>query len=637
MKIKDKSIDPVTIEALEKADSQGLSTIWSRHQKMLPLCGFGELGICCTVCYMGPCRIDPFGEGAQVTICGADADTIAARNLARGVAAGTAAHSDHARGVVETLEQIGKGNSTGYKITDVDKFDKLCEELGVQGNSLEDKAAKLTERLFLEFGRFKGDFGFIHRAPEGQRERWARLHTTPRAIDREVTEVMHRTHQGVDADPESILRAAFRCALADGWGGSMMATEVQDILFGSPEAIRSKVNLGVLKEDMVNIVVHGHEPILSEMLVMAAREPEALRRAKEAGAEGINLTGICCTANELLMRQGYPIAGNFLQQELAISTGAVELMAVDIQCIQPALSEFSSHYHTKLITTSEKARIPGAEHIEITPANALAQAREVIISALDNYRNRDPGLVDIPHGETDLVAGFTADNTFRYLGGRFRASYRPLNDAIAAGRIRGVAAVVGCTTPKVKHDYNHLTLVKELIAKDVLVVQTGCSAIACAKAGFMRPEAAEEFAGDGLREVCRAVGIPPVLHFGSCVDNSRILLACANMVKEGGIGAEIAELPVAGCAPEAMSEKALAIAFYVAASGIYTVFNPPMRVMGSKVTLDYLTNGMEKKFGGKLAFEGDPMKMADMMISHIDSKRKALGLQPMLYEAKKAV
>ena len=635
MKTSDKSIDPVTVEALEKADAQGRSTIWSRHQKMIPVCGFGELGICCTICLMGPCRIDPFGEGAQVGICGADADTIAARNLARAVAAGAAAHSDHARGVVETLEEIAKGNDSGYRINDIDRFEALCAELGVEGDSVQDKAGKLAERLMLEFGRYKGDFGFIHRAPEGQRERWALCRAAPRAIDREIAEVMHRTHMGVDADPVSIIDQAFRCAIGDGWGGSMMATEVQDILFGSPEAIRSKVNLGVLKEDMVNVVVHGHEPILSEMLVMASREPEILCRAEEAGAKGINLTGICCTANELLMRQGYPIAGNFLQQELAISTGAVDLMAVDIQCIQPALSEFASHYHTKLITTSEKAKIPGAEHIEITPENALGKAREVIITAVENFRNRVPEMVDIPEGVTDLVAGFTAENTFQYLGGRFRASYRPLNDAIASGRIRGVAGVVGCCTPKVKHDYNHLTLVRELIARDVLVVQTGCSAIACAKAGFMRPEAAEEYAGDGLREVCEAVGIPPVLHFGSCVDNSRILMACVNMVREGGIGADISELPVAGCAPEAMSEKAASIAFYVAASGIYTVFHPPMRVMGSKKVLDYLTDGMERKYGGKLAFEGDPYKIADMMVNHIDSKRKALGLQPMMYKARR--
>lgn len=631
----DKSADPVTQEALEKAHNQGRETVWTRYGKMQPACGFGELGICCTVCYMGPCRIDPFGEGASVGICGADASVIAARNLARGVAAGTAAHSDHARGVIDTLEAVSAGEESGYRISDEAKFERLCSELGVKGDSLREKAAALAERLRLEFGRSSGDFAFLHRAPLPMRERWARIGVTPRAIDREVTEVMHRTHMGVDSDMENILLQAFRCALADGWGGSMIATEIQDALFGSPSPIRSKVNLGVLKEDLVNIVVHGHEPVLSEMLVIAAREPESQMRAGAAGAKGINLTGICCTANELLMRQGYPIAGNFLQQELAISTGAVELMVVDVQCIQPALQDFAGHYHTKLITTSEKAKITGAQHIEIEPHNALEKAREVIYAAIDNFRNRVTEAVDIPEGEMDLVAGFTAENTFRHLGGRFRASYRPLNDAIAAGRIRGVAAVIGCCTPKVQHDFNHLTLVRELIARDVLVVQTGCSAIACAKAGLMRPEAAEESAGEGLREVCEAVGLPPVLHLGSCVDNSRILMACVNMALEGGIGADFAELPVAGCAPEAMSEKAAAIAFYAAASGIYTVFHPPMRVFGSKRVFDFLTGGMERLLGGKLAFEGDPVKIADMMVSHIDSKRKSLNLQPMMYQARK--
>jgi carbon-monoxide dehydrogenase catalytic subunit len=546
------------------------------------------------------------------------------------VAAGTAAHSDHARGVLETLHSVASGEGSGYRIADSAKLDSLCAEFGVSGGSLAEKAGNLAERLLREFGRMKGDFAFIHRAPLGQRERWLRAGVTPRAIDREVTEVMHRTTQGVDADPESILDSAFRCALADGWGGSMIATEVQDALFGSPQAIRSKVNLGVLKRDKINVVVHGHEPVLSEMLVMASKEPDILAKAHAVGAIGINLSGICCTANELLMRQGYPIAGNFLQQELAIATGAVEAMVVDVQCIQPSLQEFVSHFHTKLVTTSEKAHIPGAQSFHIEPGNALEQARTIIELAIDNFENRDVSNVDIPQAEMDLVAGFTADNVFRYLGGKFRATYRPLNDAIFAGRIRGVAAVVGCTTPKVKHDFNHLTLVRALIARDVLVVQTGCSAIACAKAGLLRPEAGAEFAGKGLREVCDAVGIPPVLHLGSCVDNSRVLNACINMVKEKGIGGDFSELPVSACAPEAMSEKAAAIAFYASASGVYTVFNPPLRVFGSKVVMDYLTNGMERKYGGKLAFESDPLKMAEMMIAHIDGKRKALGLQKMM-------
>jgi carbon-monoxide dehydrogenase catalytic subunit len=633
MPLNEKSIDPVTIQALKKADEQGYYTIWSRYQKMLPLCGFGELGLCCTVCFMGPCRIDPFGEGAQVGICGADADTIASRNLARAIAGGTAAHSDHARNVIETLNSVAEGNSF-YRITDERKFELLNREFGISGESQKEKVSQLAHRLKSDFGGDNGDFAFIKRAPLGQRERWLRSGVIPRAIDREVTEVMHRTTQGVDAEMESILRQAFRCALADGWGGSMMATEVQDVLFGSPQAIRSKVNLGVLKKDMVNIVVHGHEPVLSEMLVLASREQEMIKRAQEVGAKGINLCGICCTANELLMRQGYPIAGNFLQQELAVATGAVELLVVDVQCIQPSLTEIMGHYHTKIISTSEKAHIPGAESVVIEPANALQKAREVVMKSIENYHNRNLDLVDIPEGEMDLVAGFTAENVFRYLGGKYRASYRPLNDAIVSGRIRGVAAVVGCTTPKVKHDFNHLTLVKELIARDVLVVQTGCSAIACAKAGFLRPEAAEEYAGEGLTEICTAVGIPPVLHLGSCVDNSRILMACVHMVEEGGIGADFTELPVVACAPEAMSEKSAAIAFYVATSGIFTVFNPPMRVFGAKKLLEYLTNGIEKKFGGKLAFEGDPVKIAKMMVEHIDGKRKALGLQPMMYGKK---
>jgi carbon-monoxide dehydrogenase catalytic subunit len=382
------------------------------------------------------------------------------------------------------------------------------------------------------------------------------------------------------------------------------------------------------------VVVHGHEPVLSEMLAKASREQEIVDYAKSKGAEGITLSGICCTANEILMRQGFPVAGNFLQQELAIFTGAIETMVVDVQCVMPGLTEMANHFHTKLITTSDKARIPGVEHVGFDEHKALDMARSILKSAADNFSNRDKSLVDIPPEEMDLVAGFTAENTFHHLGGTFRATYRPLNDGIMAGRLRGVVGVVGCNNVKVQHDSGHIAMVEELLKHDVLVVQTGCSALACAKAGWLRPEAAKEVAGQGLQEICEAVGIPPVLHMGACVDNSRVLIACTEMVNEGGIGEDISQLPVAAAAPEAMSEKAVAIGLYAVASGITTFFSPAPRVLGSPAVLDYLTKGIEKDFGAHWVFENDPIKAARDIVKHLDKKREALKLDPMMYPAK---
>ena len=404
----------------------------------------------------------------------------------------------------------------------------------------------------------------------------------------------------------------------------MIAAELQDILFGTPSPIRGQVNLGLLSERDVNIVVHGHEPVLSEMLVLAVRDQELLNLARSKGANGINLVGICCTANEILLRHGLPIAGNVLQQELAVITGAVEAMIVDVQCIMPSLPELCKCRHTHLITTSPKGRIPGAIHHAFSEENALQTAKEIVQEAILNFSNR--GNVDIPDERMDLIAGFSHEAILYMLGGRFRGSYLPLNDNIINGRIRGVAGVVGCCNPKVVHDQGHVELVKELIANDILVVQTGCSAIACAKAGLMVPESAEQFAGKGLAEVCRTVGMPPVLHSGSCVDNSRILIALSEMVRTGGLGRDISDLPVAGAAPEWMSEKAIAIGQYFVASGVFTVFGVGLPVRGSQEFYRHLSEEHEAMLGGMWAVEPDIHRMATLIIDHINKKRKALGI-----------
>jgi carbon-monoxide dehydrogenase catalytic subunit len=632
--IERRSIDIATQQVLKKAQDENIQTAWDRFELQQPQCGFGQLGLCCTVCSMGPCRIDPFGEGARVGVCGADADTIAARNLARKIAVGASAHSDHGRDVAHTLSLLSKGHTHDYEITDVEKLKVLAQEFDIDTNKTKEQLAKeLSLKLLEEFGRQEGELTFSKRAPKKRQQIWKKLGITPRGIDREVVELLHTTTMGVDNDYKNIINTGMRCALSDGWGGSMVATDVQDIILGSPQPIRGKVNLGVLKENQVNIVVHGHEPVLSEMAVKASCDPELLKLAKNAGAEGINLAGICCTANEVLMRHGIPVAGNFLQQELAIITGAVEVMMVDVQCIMPALQEIASCFHTKLVTTSPKARFPGVTHVEFQAKNAYQVAKEIIRLGVENFANRKKDRVNIPQQEMDLVAGFTKETVFQILGGRYRATYKPLNEAIISGRLRGLAGVVGCNNPRQTHDYSHTALVKELIKNDVLVLQTGCSAIACAKQGLLIPEAAKQYAGKGLQEICEAVGIPPVLHLGSCVDNSRILTAATCIIAEGGLGEDLSDIPAAGAAPEWMSEKAITIGFYFVASGVYTIFGAsPFATLGSKNLTDYLTGGLQEIVGGRFEFCDDPLKMAQLMIEHIDKKRKALNLKPMMYQ-----
>ncbi len=628
MDSKKRSSDKASQEMLEYMSEAGIENAWDRFEQQEPQCGFGKLGICCRNCSMGPCRIDPFEDGPQAGVCGATADTIAARNLVRMVAAGAAAHSDHGRDIAHTFKMAIENEGSDYMIKDELKLREVAARYGikVEGREIKEIASDLADAVLAEFGKQEGTLvSAAAYAPPARQKVWEQFGITPRSIDREIVEIMHRTHIGVGSDYKNLVKQGLRACLSDGWGGSLVATELSDILFGSPQPIRFGSNLGVLDAKQVNIVVHGHEPTLSDIIVAVSQEPELVKMAKDKGAEGINLAGICCTANEILMRHGIPVAGNFLQQELAIMTGAVEVMLVDVQCIMPALGSLSGCFHTKLITTSPKCKIAGAEHIEFHEDRAAETARQIIRIAIENFKNRKSKTC-VPKMMERGIAGFTTENIFYHLGGRFRASYRPLNDNIINGRIRGAAGVVGCNNPKQVHDYGHLAMIKELIKNDVLVVSTGCGAIAAAKAGLMRPEAAAKYCGKGLAEVCETVGIPPVLHVGSCVDNSRILTILANVVAEGGLGEDISDLPVAGAAPEWMSEKAVSIGMYFVASGVYTVIAEPLPILGAPNLTRYLTDEIENDVGGKWAFERDPIKAAGMMIEHIESKRDALGI-----------
>lgn len=627
----EKSIDTAAQEMLHIVQQQGVQTIWDRYEAQTPICGFGRLGICCRICDIGPCRISPFDEGPKQGACGADANTIASRHLARQVAAGVAAHSDHGRDICHALLLTAQGKAEGYQIKDGQKLRRIAEEwnIEVEGRSDTEIAADVAQAALSMWNQDSQPIFMYSRAPEGTRRRWQQCGIMPRGVDREIVQTLHSTHEGVDSDYRNILMTAFRTALSDGWVGAMIATDLSDILFGSPSPIRSRANIGVMKKDHVNVLVHGHEPTLSDMVVAASYDPELIALAKQKGAQGILVAGICCTANEILMRRGAPVVGNFMHQELAIATGACDVMLVDVQCMMPSLSDVVEHYHTKLVTTSAKAKMRNATHMQFSEEHGYSIAKDIIRLAIENYANR--GRTDIPQVTADLVAGFTAENVARHLGGRYRPSYRPLNNAIIDGRIRGVAAVIGCNTPQKVQDKSHWEMVTEFLKNDVLVVQTGCSAHASAKRGLLRPEAALEFAGEGLQEVCRAVGIPPVLHLGSCVDNSRILVALCEMVNEGGIGKELSELPIAGAAPEAMCEKAIAIGFYCVASGAYVNYAPAMRVAGAPDVLRFLTKDVAAMTGGRFDFEEDPIQAARNMIDHIDQKRKDLGLGPTMY------
>jgi len=635
------SIDAATQQMIARAQALGVETIWDRAEAMKP-CAIGMQGICCKNCAMGPCRL-PLpkggieGEDTRKGLCGASANTIAARNFIRMIAGGAAAHSDHGRSMAEVFRAVARKESHDYKIKDTVKLLAVAEALGVattvevngevKDRDMDEIALETAETAFAEWGKPEGELLYLKRAPEALYEKWKKAGVRPRNIDREIVEIMHRTHMGVDQDYKNLLKQGARASLADGWGGSMLATDLQDILFGTPYPVQSEANLGIMKADHVNIIIHGHEPVLSEMIVAASQSQELINYAKSKGAKGIQLGGMCCTGNEMLQRHGVPTAGTFLQQELAIITGACDAMVVDIQCIFQNLANVAKCFHTKLITTHPIARMEqnNVLHIEFDEHHAMEDAVRIVKLAIDNFGNRGAEIM-IPQQKATQIAGFGVESIQYHLGGTFRGSYYTLNDNIINGRIRGIAGVVGCNNARTRHNEAHITIVKELIKNDVIVLTTGCSGIACAMEGLLTPESAAVYCGPGLAEVCETVGIPPVLHMGSCVDNSRILLAATEVVKAGGLGKDISDLPAAGSAPEWMSEKAISIGQYFVSSGVYTVFGYTFPTSGAPVFQNYLFHEMEKLYGGMWDFEADPIKHAQKMIAHIDKKRKALGI-----------
>ena len=616
-------IDPATLQMKAVAKQRGIETVWDRSDANT-MCKFGAEGLCCKNCNLGPCRIS---VRAPRGMCGADADTIAARNLSRSVAAGTSAHSDHGRHLVHTLRMVAEGKTDSYRITDERKLMETARiyKIETDGRPALDIAQELADVLEAEFAYSAIPMKTLSQAPVKRQALWQKNGVQPHGVDHAVVELMHRTHMGVDHAFDHVEQASITASLADGWGGSMIATAVSDILFGTPRPLLSSVNLGVISPDRVNIIVHGHEPTLSECVAAVCEDPQTIAYAKSKGAAGIRLSGICCTANEILMRRGVPVAGSFLQQELAIMTGAVEMMLVDVQCIMPSLASVAACFHTKVVATSKLAHTSGFETIDFDEEHAMEQARSLVTSAIDNFANRKKDAVTIPDARVEFVAGFSVRAIHEMLGGRFRSGLRPLNDAVIDGRIRGIAGVVGCNNPKKGLDGTIVPLVKGLIASDVLVLLTGCAAITCAKAGLLSPEAAA-MAGPGLREVCEAVGMPPVLHLGSCVDNSRILSAACDVLAEGGLGEDISDLPAAGAAPEWMSEKAVAIGHYFVASGMLVLLGSPLHVTGGEKLNNLLTKDLETAFGGKFAWGSDTQTQVKIILDHIDKKREALGI-----------
>ncbi len=623
-----EQMEAATNELLETGKKVGADSWQQRVKNQTPHCGFGEAGTCCRICSMGPCRITP---KAPRGICGCDVHGIVGRNYLRFTAGGAATHSDHGRQICHTLYQTHEGGA--YQVKDPEKLKRIAHEWGIEteDKNIYDLAHEVAETALLEYGKPFGVQRFLKRAPEHTQELWHNAGIEPRAIDREVSQAMHMTHMGCSSLPEALIKQSLRAGLSDGWGGSMMGTEFSDVLFGTPKPMDTTANIGVMDKDMVNIIVHGHDPSLSEMIVFYAQDPEMIALAKANGAKGINIAGVCCTGNEVAMRQAIPMAGNFLQQENVVLTGACEAIVVDVQCIFPALGPLSKCFHTKFITTSPIARMPDSDFIEFHEETASENAKAIVKLAVENFKNRNPELVHIPQLKAKARVGYSVEAIKKCLDGvtnshvDITGTTRPLVDVVKSGVLRGAVAMVGCNNPKVRPDTAHIELMKKLLKNDIIVILSGCSAQAAAKAGLMDLDA-KEYCGEGLRRVCELVGIPPVLHMGSCVDISRMMILASDIAKDWGIS--ISQIPLCGCAPEWMSEKAVSIGNYVVATGIDTYLGVDPYSKGSSEITELLQGetGCKEWVEAHFIVETDIEKLGDKMIECIEAKRAALGI-----------
>lgn len=633
---KKLSFDEPVNYMLAIAKTANVETVWDRFEKQQPQCSFGTLGVCCRICWQGPCRIDPFGDGPDRGVCGADADTIVARNLIRGIAAGAAAHSDHGKHIVLTLLELSKGHAPDYSIKDEVKLRKIAAmlEINVEGKDKMQIAKEVAEISLEDFSRQSETAQcqwLIKTLPKERVDKLGKLGVIPSNIDATVAEIMARTHIGTDADPVNLLLGGIKGALAD-YTGMYLATELSDVLFGTPKPVKSTANLGVIKEAAVNIAVHGHNPLLSELVCDAAAEMN--EEAKKAGAkEGINIVGVCCTGNEVLMRRGVPLATNFLSQELPMVTGALDAMVVDVQCIMPSLAKVKECFHTELITTMPTCKIPGATHVEFKTETASESAKKIVKLAIEAYKRRNPAKVNIPDTKVTAFAGFSAEAIVGALSMLDAADpLKPLIDNIVNGNIRGVAVFAGCNNPNVVQDSAFITIAQELARNNVLLLATGCGAGAFAKAGLMTPEATLTYAGDTLKAVLNVIGqaaglggpLPLILHMGSCVDNTRAITVATALANK--LGVDLDKLPVVASAPECMSEKAMAIGTWAVALGLPTHLGVIPQVLGSPLVTSVLTSNIKDLTGGYFIVETDPLKAAEKLLEAIDQRRAGLGI-----------
>ncbi|MFZ3384016.1 MAG: anaerobic carbon-monoxide dehydrogenase catalytic subunit [Candidatus Methanoperedens sp.] len=628
-----KCPENATSEMIRHAHVLGIETIFDRNgnystgECKKAKCNFGSRGICCKQCMLGPCRIS--GRSLKGT-CGASADTIVARNLLMMIGRGTAAHSSHALHVASTLLKTIR-NNTSFKIKEPIKLESIARKINCSELDIKAMGTAVAE---LAISDIMGDqehmrFARSYYPPDVFRE-LSNLRVMHGSIGRELLDSGHETSMGTMADPTEFILHAARLGVAD-ISSLIISAELQDVLFGTPKIFSSKIGFNVLEKDKVNVVIHGHVPLLSEKIIEFSEDPRLLEKARSLGANGINIVGCCCTGNDALMRHGIPVAGSNIHQELIIATGLAEAVVVDVQCIYPNIENVAKHFHTKIISTMKEARFESAQHIPFDDENADDAAKSILIAAIENFPKR--GKIFLPGEKShDLMAGFSVENILGVLAAiNPKDPFKPLIESIKSGDINGIVLMAGCISPEMTES-SQVIIAKELLKQNVLVFTTGCAAQACARGDLLTPEATMEFAGDKLKGVLKSLGdaaglgkpLPPVWHFGGCVDNSRVIILAIALAQKMGLS--LKDMPIAASASDWVAEKAAAIGTGAIALGITVHLGRAPPILGGPEVVTLLTKKSEELFGARFIIEEDPIKASKLLLLHIGNAREKLGL-----------
>ena len=613
--------DPAVKEMILRQNQLGFDTTFDRFDKQQPQCGFGMAGICCKICNMGPCKIT---SKSPKGVCGADADLIVARNLLRSAAAGAAQHGMHGREVILSLKWAAVGK-LDLPILGQQKIKETAKAFGIktERRNIKKIASELADVLLDDMSRtVPGDYKIIEALGSEERKKvWKELDIIPISAYHEVFEAYHKTGVGTDGDWKSIMQQFLRCGLAFTYSGVVSTSIATDGLFGVGDRVTSKVNIGALKKGYVNIAVHGHLPTLVSEIVRVGQEEKFINLAKEAGAKGIRFYGICCSGLSAMYRYAGVIPlSNAVSAELVLGTGALDLWIADVQDVFPSIMEVAKCFRTTVVTTSESARLPGAERFEYDHHHSnIGETRElaekIVLRGIESFKDRQGIPVYIPPYEVDAEVGFSPEYVHKHYG-----SMKPLYEAVREGKILGIVNIVGCNNPKVVYEKCVIDVANALLRNNILILTNGCASFPLMKMGYCNVSG-QEHAGESLKEFLG--DLPPVWHVGECIDNTKSSGIFAGVAGEAG--KPLYEMPFAFSSPEWSNEKGIDAALGFRLMGINSYHCVEAQIHGSKNVIEFLKEGTKEMLGSVMVVDTNPDSLGEKIVADIIEKRKALG------------